>query len=61
MKSQFCEKLRALWDKQQLYSLQVVSLLEIDIAQLGKIEIGWRQLKLEQIPLNTEKLKTSSD
>lgn len=61
MKSQFCEKLRTLWDKQQLYSRQVVTLLEMDIAQLGKIERGLQQLKLEQIPFNTEKLKTSSN
>ena len=61
MKSQFGEKIRTLREKQNLYLRQVAPLLEMDTAQLSKIEKGLRQLKREQIPIIAEILKTSSD
>ncbi len=61
MESQFGEKIRALREKQQLYLRQVAPLLEMDTAQLSKIENGMRQLKREQIPIIAEILKVSSD
>jgi transcriptional regulator with XRE-family HTH domain len=61
MESQFGEKIRALREKQQLYLRQVAPLLEMDTAQLSKIEKGIRQLKREQIPIIAEILKVSSD
>jgi len=61
MNSQFGEKLRTLREKQHLYLRQVAPLLEMDTAQLSKIEKGLRQLKREQIPIIAEILKASSD
>ena len=61
MESQFGEKIRALRAKQNLYLRQVAPLLEMDTAQLSKIEKGLRQLKLEQIPIIAEILKANSD
>lgn len=61
MKSQFGEKIRTLREKQHLYLRQVAPLLEMDTAQLSKIEKGLRQLKREQIPIIAEILKASSD
>ncbi len=61
MESQFGEKIRALREKQQLYLRQIAPLLEMDTAQLSKIEKGMRQLKREQIPIIAEILKVSSD
>jgi HTH-type transcriptional regulator, competence development regulator len=61
MKSQFGEKIRTLRAKQNLYLRQVAPLLEMDTAQLSKIEKGLRQLKREQIPILAEILKASSD
>lgn len=61
MESQLGEKIRALREKQQLYLRQVAPLLEMDTAQLSKIEKGMRQLKREQIPIIAEILKVSSD
>ena len=61
MKSQFGERVRTLREKQNLYLRQVAPLLEMDTAQLSKIEKGLRQLKREQIPIIAEILKTSSD
>jgi transcriptional regulator with XRE-family HTH domain len=61
MESQFGEKIRALREKQQLYLRQVAPLLEMDTAQLSKIEKGMRQLKREQIHIIAEILKVSSD
>ena len=61
MNSQFGERIRALRKKQNLYLRQVAPLLEMDTAQLSKIEKGVRQLKREQIPILTEILKASSD
>lgn len=61
MNSQFGEKIRTLREKQKLYLRQVAPLLEMDTAQLSKIEKGLRQLKREQIPIIAEILKASSD
>ena len=61
MNSQFGEQIRTLREKQHLYLRQVAPLLEMDTAQLSKIEKGLRQLKREQIPILTEILKASSD
>ena len=61
MNSQFGEKIRTPREKQHLYLRQVAPLLEMDTAQLSKIEKGIRQLKREQIPIIAEILKASSD
>jgi len=61
MNSQFGERIRTLREKQNLYLRQVAPLLEMDTAQLSKIEKGMRQLKREQIPIIAEILKASSD
>ena len=61
MQSQFGEKIRTLREQQHLYLRQVAPLLEMDTAQLSKIEKGLRQLKREQIPILAEILKVSSD
>jgi HTH-type transcriptional regulator, competence development regulator len=61
MESQFGEKIRALREKQNLYLRQVAPLLEMDTAQLSKIEKGLRQLKREQIPIIADILKANSD
>ena len=57
MESQFGEKIRTLREAKHLYLRQVASQLEMDTAQLSKIEKGQRQLKKEQIPLLAEILK----
>ena len=57
MESQFGERIRTLRENQNLYLRQVASLLEMDTAQLSKIEKGLRQLKKEQIPILAEILK----
>ena len=61
MKSQFGERVRTLREKRNLYLRQVAPLLEIDTAQLSKIEKGMRQRKREQISIIAEILKSSSD
>ena len=61
MKSQFGESVKTLREKQTLYLRQVAPLLEMDTAQLSKIEKGPRQLKREQIPIITNILKAYSD
>ena len=61
MNSQFGERIRTLREKQNLYLRQVAPLLEMDTAQLSKIEKGLRQLKRDQIPIIAEILKASSD
>lgn len=61
MDSQFGEKIRALREKQNLYLRQVAPLLEMDTAQLSKIEKGSRQLKREQIPIIANILNTDAD
>ena len=44
-----------------MYLRQVAPLLEMDTAQLCKIEKGLRQLKREQIPILANILKVESD
>ena len=61
MKSQFGEKIRTLREKQHLYLRQVAPLLEMDTAQLSKIEKGIRQLKREQIPIIADALEANTD
>ncbi len=61
MNSQFGERIRALREKQNLYLRQVAPLLEMDTAQLSKIEKGIRQIKKEQIPILADILKTETD
>jgi HTH-type transcriptional regulator, competence development regulator len=61
MESQFGEKIRALREQQHLYLRQVAPLLEMDTAQLSKIEKGLRQLKREQIPTIANILKANED
>jgi len=61
MQSQFGERIRTLREQQHLYLRQVAPLLEMDTAQLSKIEKGFRQLKREQIPIIADILKVSSD
>ena len=61
MHSQFGERIRALREKQNLYLRQVAPLLEMDTAQLSKIEKGVRQIKKEQIPILADILKTGKD
>ena len=58
---QFGERIRELREKQHLYLRQVAPLLDMDIAQLSKIEKGKRQLKREQLSLIAEILKVSCD
>lgn len=57
MKSQFGEEIRALRAKQKLYLREVAPLLNMDMAQLSKIENGMRHLKREQINTIAEILK----
>lgn len=61
MESHFGEKIRALREEQHLYLRQVAPLLEMDTAQLSKIEKGLRQLKREQIPTIAHILKANED
>ena len=61
MNSQFGERIRTLREKQNLYLRQVAPLLEMDTAQLSKIEKGLRQLKRQQIPILSAILKADKD
>lgn len=61
MKSQFGERVRELRERQNLYLRQVAPILEMDTAQLSKIEKGLRQIKREQIPILANILKVESD
>ena len=61
MESLFGEKIRARRKQQRLYLRQVAPLLEMDTAQLSKIEKGLRQLKREQLPLLADILKTDKE
>lgn len=58
MDSQFGSKIRSLREQRKLYLRQVAPLLEMDTAQLSKIEKGLRQMKKEQITLIAEIYKT---
>jgi len=60
MAKQFGERVRELREQQHLYLRQVAPLLEMDTAQLSKIEKGSRQLKREQIPLLAGILKVDA-
>ena len=57
MESKFGNRIRALRENQNFYLRQVAPLLEMDTAQLSKIEKGSRQLKKEQIPILAKILK----
>lgn len=57
MVNRFGDKIKSLREKQHLYLRQVAAHLEMDTAQLSKIEKGVRQLKKEQIPHLAEILK----
>jgi transcriptional regulator with XRE-family HTH domain len=59
MESQFGERIRTLRGNLNLYLRQVAPLLEMDTAQLSKIEKGLRQLKKEQIPILSKALKAN--
>lgn len=61
MNSHFGERIRTLRENQHLYLRQVAPLLEMDTAQLSKIEKGLRQLKREHIPLLANILKANRD
>lgn len=61
MKSQFGDKIRALRERQHLYLRQVAPLLDMDTAQLSKIEKGLRQLKRDQIQILANILKAEKD
>jgi HTH-type transcriptional regulator, competence development regulator len=49
MTYQFGEKIKELREKQKLFLRQVAAQLDMDTAQLSKIEKGTRQLKQEQL------------
>ena len=61
MESQFGEKIRMHREKHNLYLRQVAPLLEMDPAQLSKIEKGLRQMKKEKIPYLAEILNADPD
>ena len=61
MSSQFGVRIRELREKQNLYLRQIAPLLEMDTAQLSKIEKGVRKIKKEQIPILANILKTEKD
>lgn len=57
MESKFGIKVKTLREQQKLYLRQVAPLLEMDTAQLSKIEKGLRQIKKEQIAIIAKILK----
>ncbi len=59
MENQFGEKIRELREQRNLYLRQVASFLDMDTAQLSKIEKGVRQFKKVQIPLLSKILQVS--
>jgi HTH-type transcriptional regulator, competence development regulator len=61
MKSKFGEHIRDLRIRQNLYLRQVAPLLQMDTAQLSKIEKGLRQLKREHISIIADVLNTNSN
>jgi len=61
MGSQFGVKIRQLREKKHLYLRQVAPFLDMDTAQLSKIEKGLRQIKREQIPIIANVLNTDSE
>lgn len=58
MESRFGERIRTLRESQKPYWRQVAPLLEMDTAQLSKIEKGLRQLKKGQTPILAKILKS---
>jgi transcriptional regulator with XRE-family HTH domain len=56
MTNQFGERIRQLREKQELFLRQVAPSLDMDTAQLSKIEKGIRQIKKEQIDILAEVL-----
>jgi HTH-type transcriptional regulator, competence development regulator len=58
MESNFGLKIRELREAQNLYLRQIAPMLEMDTAQLSKIEKGVRQLKKEQLSILAKILKT---
>jgi transcriptional regulator with XRE-family HTH domain len=61
MTNQFGERIRQLREKQELFLRQVAPSLDMDTAQLSKIEKGIRQIKKEQIDILAEVLKTNKE
>ncbi|MBD1384595.1 helix-turn-helix domain-containing protein [Mucilaginibacter rigui] len=61
MDTQFGIMIRTLRVGLNLYLRQVAPLLQMDTAQLSKIEKGQRQLKREQIPLLASILKADQN
>lgn len=61
MESQFGEKIRSLREHQGMFLRQVAPQLDMDTAQLSKIEKGQRQMKREQIPVIAQILKAEKD
>jgi transcriptional regulator with XRE-family HTH domain len=61
MKSQFGRKIRTLRVQKNLLLRHVAPILEMDAAQLSKIEKGLRLLKRNQIPIIANILNTDSD
>lgn len=59
MESKFGEEIRTLRESQNLYLRQLAPLLEMDTAQLSKIEKGLRQMKKQQIPILAKALKAN--
>jgi HTH-type transcriptional regulator, competence development regulator len=61
MSSQFGDKIRTLREEQNLLLRQVASILEMDTAQLSKIERGERQAKKETVSKIALILKAKED
>jgi transcriptional regulator with XRE-family HTH domain len=61
MDSHFGSTIRKLREEQNLYLRQVASQLEMDTAQLSKIEKGVRQIKKEQIKVLAKILNTDKE
>ena len=61
MDSHFGNKIRGLRERQKLLLRQVAPILEMDTAQLSKIERGERIAKKETVLKISELLKTDSD
>lgn len=61
MKSKFGHKIRILRGKQKLLLRELASLLEMDTAQLSKIERGERQAKKETVLKIAKILNVNSD
>ena len=61
MGNQFGEKIRELREKKELYLRQVAYALDMDTAQLSKIEKGLRKFKRRQIKLLAKILSVDPD